>query len=361
MRSVNVNFFSRVVLWVARLSIVLLVMAAGNAVWAQATFQAPLEVYEGQKVTAVDLIANPHRDIEPLRPFVIQKVGEPFSRADVQATIDALKNQGNFPKVELNVVPDPSGLRLDFVLEPSYYLGVVNFPGTQKYFSYTRLLQVVDLPDQDPYDKERIPVAEKALSRFLRRNGYFQAEVHAESQIDDSHELVSINFNVKMGKLARIGKIEIQGPDESESSSLLRTVRSLRARFTGGLLKPGKPYTPERIKSATAMLKRALARQRRLASQVHEDPPHFDAATNRVDVSFKVEVGPLVTLRTTGAKLSVIPLLAGRQMKKLIPIYSEGAIDSDLVHEGQQNLVDYFQKKGYFDAKVTTDFQQQPN
>jgi outer membrane protein assembly factor BamA len=57
----------------------------------------------------------------------------------------------------------------------------------------------------------------------------------------------------------------------------------------------------------------------------------------------------------------VLPFLAGRQTKKLIPIYSEGTIDRDLVEEGQQNLIDYFQKKGYSDVKVTIDFKKQPD
>jgi len=44
-------------------------------------------------------------------------------------------------------------------------------------------------------------------------------------------------------------------------------------------------------------------------------------------------------------------------MKKLIPIFSEGTVDPDLVEEGRRNLIDFFQSKGYFDAKVTTNFQ----
>jgi len=38
-----------------------------------------------------------------------------------------------------------------------------------------------------------------------------------------------------------------------------------------------------------------------------------------------------------------------------------GTVDQDLVREGQQNLVDYFQKKGFFDAKVNVNFQRQPD
>ena len=112
---------------------------------------------------------------------------------------------------------------------------------------------------------------------------------------------------------------------------------------------------------ATALLKRTLAQQHRLASNVQEDPPQFHPESNRVDVSFKVTLGPVVMVRTQGAKLSWLPLLSGRQMKKLIPIYSEGTIDRDLVEEGQQNLIDYFQKKGYTDVKVKINFTRQPD
>ena len=334
---------------------------AWSLVWPQATFQTPQEVYEGQMVSAIDLIANPHRDVEPLRPLVVQKTGQPFSGASVQTSIAALRERGGFPKVELNVVPDPAGLRLDFVLEPSYYVGAIDFSGASKYFSYTRLLQVADLSEADPYDKARVPVAQTALLRFLQKNGYFQAAVSTRIQIDDAHELVNVTFLVEMGKQARIGQIEFTGPDSPQDARLEHAVRSFRARFTGGLLKPGKSYTPERIKAATTLIKNALARQHRLASVVREDRPVYDAATNRVNVFFKIDIGPVVTVQMSGARLHIIPFLSSREMKKLIPIYSERSVDRDLVDEGQQNLLDYFQKKGYFDAKVATTFERQPN
>jgi outer membrane protein insertion porin family len=328
--------------------------------WAQLAVEGPQSVYQGQNVGAIDLIGNPHRDLEPLRPFVLQKAGEPYSQAEVKASIAALEHTGQFPKVQVNVVPDPSGLRLNFLLEPAYYLGMVNFPGTAKAFSYIRLLQVVNLPDEDPYDKARVAVAEDALRKFLRRNGYFQATIQTASEIDDAHQLVNLSFSVDLGRQARVASVRIQTPDATEDATLLHSIHSLRARFSGGLLKPGKPYTPERITAATALIRRTLSAERRLASHIQENPPEYHAETNRVDVSFKVDVGPLVTVRATGARLSVLPFISAREMKKLIPIYSEETIDRDLVQEGQQNLVDYFQKKGYFDVQVKTTFQRQP-
>jgi outer membrane protein insertion porin family len=331
-----------------------------TAAVAQVAVQSPQSAYEGQNVAAIDLIANPHRDVEPLRPLVVQKAEQPYSQANVEASIAALEGTRQFPKVQLNVVPDLSGLRLNFLLEPAYFLGMVNFPGAVKVFSYTRLLQVVNLPDEDPYDKSRIVVAEEALHEFLQHSGYFQSTIQTDSQIDDAHQLVNVSFSVNLGKRARVGAVSFQGPDAGENASLLRSIRSLRARFTGGLLKPGKAYTRERIKAATALIHRTLSQQHYLASHVQENPPQYHPEINRVDVSFKVDVGPVVTVRTTGARLSGVPFMSARQMKKLIPIYSEGTIDSDLVQEGQRNLADYFQKKGYFDVEVKISFQEQP-
>ncbi|MGA3347507.1 MAG: POTRA domain-containing protein [Candidatus Sulfotelmatobacter sp.] len=328
---------------------------------AQISSTGPETLYNGQNVTAIDLIANPHRDVEPLRSQITQKAGQPYAQADVQASIDALQREGKFEKVEVNVIPEISGLRLNFILEPAYYMGNVDFEGVAKSFTYSRLLQVVNLQEEDPYDQARLPVAQKALLDFFHHNGYFQAQVECKIQIDDANQLVNISFFAQMGKQARIGNVQVRGTDDREQAWVLHKLRSLRARFTGALLKPGRAYTPERIKAATTLIKKTLAHQHYLVSKVHETPPQYHADTNRVDVAFEVEIGPVVVVKMTGARLTKIPFLSGREMRKLIPIYSEGAIDQDLVQEGQQNLTNYFQNKGFFDVQVTPNFQEQPN
>jgi outer membrane protein insertion porin family len=344
-----------------RLSLPAFWLISAAVLFAQLAPQPPQAAYAGQNVSAVSLIANPHRDLTPLFALVEQKANAPYSEEQIQQTAAALKKAGNFPDVRVEVVPVIAGLRVSFLLEPSFYLGVIEFPGAIKRFSYIRLLQVVNLADEDPYDPSRVAVAEKTLTDFLHKQGYFLATVHAKPAIDDSHELVNLTFAIDMGKQARIDSVNIDGPDQPESDQLLHAIQSLRARLSGALLKPGKPYSPSRITAATTQMKRILSKQRRFAGSIRENSPQFDPATNRVAVSFKVEIGAVVVVRTVGAKLSFIPLLASRQMKKLIPIFSEHAVDRDLVEEGQRNLIEYFQKKGFDNVKVTTDFEQQPD
>lgn len=328
--------------------------------WAQTQVQGPSPAYEGQKVSAIDLIGNPHRNLGPFRAFVIQKGGEPYSQAKVKASMDALEKQGHFAKVTANIVPDVSGLRIDFLLEPTYFYGVLEFPGAAQKFAYIRLLQVASLADEDPYDPARIPVAEQALQAFFKRNGYFESATESAIEIDDAHQLVNVTFRVKLGRQARIGRITINGTNARETARLLHATRTLRARFTDALLKPGKTYTAGRIKNGIAAMKRSLTKQQRLAGSVEENPPQYSPRSNLADLFVNVKPGPLVTVRTTGATLTWMPWLEGREIKKLIPIYSERSIDNELVQEGQQSLVEYFQKKGFFDASVKIDLMRQP-
>ena len=328
--------------------------------WAQTEGPIPTQdprVYEGQTVTAIDLVANPHRDTEPLRSVIAQKVRQPYSHDKIAESVLALEKAGKFPKVTAQVIPDPSGLRVSFILEPAYLLGIVDFSMFSRRFAYTRLQQVANLSDEEPYNPARLPTAETALLDFFHHNGYFQAELHATPTIDDPNQLVNVTFVGRLGKQARIGNVNIEGPPSQDSAKLLHAVRTIRARLTGALLKSGKSYTPDRITAATKLLKRSLAKEQRLASKVHENQPIYHPDTNRADVSFTIEEGPVVTVRTTGAKISRIPLMSARKLKTLVPIFSEGTIDRDLVQEGQQNLVDYFQKKGFFDVNVKVNFQ----
>lgn len=336
----------------------LLVLASLSAVAQTKASNAPPS-YQGQHVGSIELTANPHLDTDPYRGLIVQKAGEPYSDEKVKESIDALKHTGAFSKVELKVQPDPSGLKLAFVLEPAYYIGMLKFPGGTKYFSYTRLLQVVNLPDQTAFQQSQVPAAESALVKFFRDHGFFLVEIHTEVQLDDSNQLAHLTFHVEPGKHAHIGTVEVRGVKPEENRQLQRAFRSLRARFTGALLKHGKPYSPRRIQAATALVKKKLAKQDYPANKIVVSPPEYHSETNLADVTINVDTGPIIVIRVVGAKLSWIPFLAGRQKKKLISIYDEGSVDPDIIEESRRNLQDYFERKGYFEVKVSTNTQQQ--
>src|SRR5258708_14102518 len=115
--------------------------------------------YEGPPGAAVDMAANPKISIESFRPLIQQKPGEPYSNSKVKGTVSALKNSGKFSSVEVTVKPEADGLHVTFTLEPALYFGMFEFPGVNRRFSYTRLLQVVDIPNQTAYKQETVDKA----------------------------------------------------------------------------------------------------------------------------------------------------------------------------------------------------------
>src|SRR5207237_6476260 len=101
-----------------------------------------------------------------------------------------------------NANADTAGCLVSFVLEPAFYIGVLQFPGAVKAFTYTRLLQVANLPDENLYDKAQIPKSEAALLKFFEDNGYFRATVQEDTQLNEQNQLANISFNVNLVKQA---------------------------------------------------------------------------------------------------------------------------------------------------------------
>jgi outer membrane protein assembly factor BamA len=66
-----------------------------------------------------------------------------------------------------------------------------------------------------------------------------------------------------------------------------------------------------------------------------------------VPIFLEATQGPRVEVSVNGAKFS------DSELKRLIPIYQEGAVDPDLLEEGKRNLRERLERQGYFDADVS--------
>lgn len=337
--------------------LLLLATALCSTAQTKASNQPPS--YEGLKVGSVEIAANPHVKPELYRSLIVQKAGEPYSQQKVDESLGALKATDAFSKVDLKVEPSAGGLKLTFVLQPAYYIGMIRFPGAMKYFSYTRLLQVVNLPGDAAFQQNQLGAAEAALAKFFADHGFFLAKVQSDVKFDDANQLAHVTFHITPGPHAHIGKVEVRGASPEENHRLEKDMRSWKARFIGALVKHGKPYSPKRIQSAITLIKKDLSKQHYPDNKIEVSDPEYHAGTNLADVTINVDTGPMIDIRVVGAKLSWIPFQSGRQKKKLISIYDEGSIDPDIIEESRRNLVDYFQRKGYFNAQVTTKHERQ--
>ena len=93
-------------------------------------------------------------------------------------------------------------------------------------------------------------------------------------------------------------------------------------------------------------VRKNFQRNDRLEARVTLERLDYHSETNTVTPSLTIDNGPIIQIRLTGTKVS-----SGR-LHQLIPVYEERTVDRGLLVEGARNLTDYFQSKGYFDAKV---------
>jgi len=310
--------------------------------------------YEGQKVSSVEIAGQPDESIRQLKHLIAQPINAPYAQEKIDETIAALKKTGQFKDVQLDVRPQSTGLQVLFVLQPAFYFGIFDFGKASRVFSYNRLLQIADYPNQEPYTVGRVEEAESNLLTFFHRTGFFMATVEPKLQTDAAHGLVNVLFVINLKQRAKIGKITLTGASETENKYLESKLNSWKARLQTASIRTGKPYTLAKLEKATNYLQGILGKQHYLAGQVTLISANYSSVSNRADIAFLVTQGPKITINTEGAHLW------GRTKKKLIPMYQENSVDPDLVAEGRRNLVSYFQSKGYFDIKVTSQIQQQP-
>ncbi len=311
-----------------------------------------LSSYEGQNVTSIEIAGRPDLTTNEFLPLFVQRMDKPFSKDKVDATIAALEKTGKFKQIQLQVAPEANGVRVLLVLQPAIYFGIFKFPGAEN-FSYSRLVQVASYPPEAAYNADDIERSQQALQTFFRQEGYFEAQVRSETRIDSRQKLANVIFHVALNRRSKFGDVDILGTTPAETAKLTKNLRSFWARLRGSAIRPGKNYRLKTITNATNFLQGALEKQGWLAAQVKLTGAEYIAATNRADIHFDVQPGPIIHVRIEGAHVW------SWKKKSLLPVYQGVGVDSELVQEGRQALASYFEGKGYFDVKVDSKFQKQ--
>ena len=308
-----------------------------------------LSSYEGQAVTSVEIAGRPELKTADFEAKFAQKAGQPFAHDKVDATLTALKSTGQFQNVRVQVEPLSNGLRVLFILDPAVYYGIFQFPGAERY-PYSRLIQVSNYSSQTPYDAATVEQDRQRLLRFFRQEGYFKAEITASLQTDTKHGVVNVVFNCNLQKKAKFGDVNISGGvTPAQQNDLHRQVTGAMARIHGAAIRHGKTYRRNALNKATKRLESHLQKQGYLAAQVKLSGAEFHAETNRADIHFDAAPGMKTKVQIEGAHLWPWT------KKALLPVYQGVGVDPETVQEGQQALSSYYQKKGYFDIKVSSE------
>jgi outer membrane protein insertion porin family len=263
-----------------------------------------------------------------------------------------LKKAGNFDEVQLQIEPEANGVRVLLIVEPAVWFGIFEFPGAER-FNYSRLVQIANFPPQAPFNAGDVEKDSDALLRFFQQEGYFEAEVRPQVNLDTVHNLANVRFLVSLNRLAKFGAVAIADATPEEAARMSKSLQGLKARVRGAAIRPGKNYRHATLTNAQKYLQKQLDKKGKLAAQVKLAGAAYTADTNRADIHFDVHEGSTIHVEVKGAHLW------SWTRKSLLPVYQGVGVDPELVQEGRQSLVSYFQAKGFFDVNVDSQFNQQ--
>ena len=308
-----------------------------------------LSSYEGQNVTAIEVAGRPGLDTTKLTPLFQQRAGEPFSRQKVDASMATLKSEGKFSEVQLQVEPEANGVRVLLIVEPAIWFGIFEFPGAER-FPYSKLVQIANYPPQAPFNAGDVQKDSDALLRFFQQEGYFEAEVRPQVNLDTGHNVANVRFLVSLNRKAKFGTVAIANTTPEQAAKMSKSLQGIKARVRGAAIRPGKNYRRATLTNAQQYLQKGLEKKDKLAAQVKLSGAAYTAETNRADIHFDVKAGPTIKVQVKGAHLW------SWTRKSLLPVYQGVGVDPELVQEGREALVSYFQKKGFFDVDVDSQF-----
>ena len=223
--------------------------------------------YEGQNVTAVEIAGRPNLDTSKLLPLLQQHAGEPFSKEKMDQSIATLKSAGKFDEVQLQVEPEANGVRVLLIVEPAVWFGIFEFPGAER-FTYSRLVQIANYPPQAPFNAGDVQKDSDALLRYFQQQGYFEAEVRPQVNMDTTHNLANVSFMVSLNRRAKFGTVAIANTTPEEAASMSKSLQGLKARLRGAAIRPGKNYRRATLNNAQQYLQKRLEKKSKLAAQV---------------------------------------------------------------------------------------------
>src|SRR5579871_20753 len=275
------------------------------------------------------------------------EIGKPLDREAVAQSLHSLYGSGNFADVKAVITDVPGGVRLDFMVEENFFFSAVEIRGLTPPPTQASAEAAMQLQLGHVYRPQIVDEAVARLKETLQSEGLYQARVSVETVPHPDTREMDIIATVSPGPRARAGAVQITNGTEYPDAELLRRLK----------MKPGREITSARIQSGTSRIRKFLVKKGHLGARAQVRLGEYDPSSNTVPLNLEVTEGPRVQLAVAGAKISQ------SELKKLVPIYQEGAIDSDLLEEGRRNLQERFERKGYFDAKVsfTTENREAPN
>jgi outer membrane protein assembly complex protein YaeT len=299
------------------------------------TAQEPPATAEAPLLVGVRVVTESGEVLEE-NPQIPLRRGARFDSEGVRESLRLLYRSGRYADLRAEILDVPGGVRLDFVVQPNFFIDRVRVTGIAEPPSEGVALASLRLGLGETFRENLVEEALGRLRETLAEEGLYQPQIAYDlERIAPAHR-INILVRVTPGPRARVAGVEVRNLTAFPDKELLRQSK----------LKAGQSVRSARLERAADRVRRFLVKKGYLGARVTVRRGDYNAAANRVPIALEVSAGARVQAAVTGVKVS------SGDLRKLLPIYQEGAVDEDLLQEGRRNIRDFLERDGYFDAQV---------
>lgn len=299
--------------------------------------QAKQALVEGKFVTEIRIVDQTGYVLSDKLPPIPLEAGKPFEMEAERASLKALYATGRYSQIRTDTTPVADGLRVDFVVEKNLFNNVLRIEGLKEPPTEASALAALRLPLGQPFREAALAGGLKRLRDSLQDEGLYQSHVGYALELIKETQQMDVSVRITPGPRARIGTITLVNHSSLPEKDVLGRSK----------LKTKQEVTSARLAKAGDRLRKKLVADGYLGASANVKRGEYDAVSNRLPLTLEVTEGPRVRVEVVGAKISK------RKLRKLLPIYQEGAVDEDLLQEGLRNIRDDLQREGYFDSQAS--------
>ena len=296
-----------------------------------------LRAWQGLNIQAVEFVGVDRLRLEPLPAELPVQAGHPLNSDDVRQSLRRLFATGLYRGIEVEGIRQGDSVTIIFKGTATLFLGRITVDGLKSDRLTSQLVHASRLNPGTPFSDAKLTQANTALQEMLQDNGFYLGSIATSTAVDTRDGQINVRFMVNSGKQARIGEVKVTGNPGMSTETFRKK----------GKLKQGSKVTHDTVSRALSRLRKNYQKQQRLEANVSLESKNFQKDLDLLDYAFQADQGPVVIIRVNGVKFSK------GKVKTLVPVYQEGAVDEDLLNEGNRRIRDYYQRQGYFAVQVT--------
>lgn len=324
--------------WVRSLGTVLLSWALS---WASLGAQPVPTGKAAPMVRAIELRSDVPLQLErDLKDYLAFEVGQPLTEESVHRTLSSLHASGQASRISITTVPAPEGgVVVSLSLWPNVMVEDVRIEGELAGVRRSELEARIPQEAGQPLIESRVLRGDFQLEELYSRRGYLDTRVTFDVSEPDSRNRVTVTYRIAPGDRLPVGHVSFEGELQPVTpQTLIDRMRN----------PPGESYRArvatedaERMRSWLIEQGYRLADVELVQESRQPDPP-------RMDLAYRVVVGPRVEVRVEGAELQKL------KKRDLVPFLGDDGYDEALLLQAADRIEAYYQRQGHYRVQVET-------